>query len=538
MPTHSTASSATRALAASLTLAISSAASAQNYVYSSQFGVPGAGAGQFSVTNSLIMVPGTDRLLVAQGGNNAVQLFTRSGTWISQFGVAGTGDGQFSYPTGLAIDRGNGNIVVTDYYNQRVQLFSPQGTYINQFGSSGAGAGQFLYPCDVAIDPVTRNRIVSDGWGARVQIFGAGGNFLRQFGTQGAAPGQFQYACGLAIDPVNGHVLVADQINDNIQVFNSNGDYLGRFAGPGAGNGQLDSPGFIAFDAVNRNVLVTDYGNDRVQVFAPNGSFIDQFSSTGGSAPSLVGPTGIATDPVTHKLYVADRQNQRVAVFAPASSSAPCGATVVSLSVAPLTAQTNQSILFSARASISAPFSGTVSFIVDGGATTCTASMRDVAAMCTSPLQPGAHSIVAQYSGDGTNAPGCSAPQAVNVIAQGSTAATAIGCSVVPNPVVQGQPVRVECDVSGAVTQSPFAGLGAQLDGYVTLAQGSTILTHDALTFASVGFTTAFSGGGHPLTATYSGDALNAPTAISVPLTVIAPDDGLFFGDFDAPAAN
>lgn len=528
-----------RALLALIGPAASGVAGAQAYTYAFQFGSEGSGAGQFGTLNSIVITPGTRRLLTSDGGNNTVQIFDVAGNFIDQFGSAGTGNGQLNYPAGLRAEPGSENILVTDYGNQRVEMFSRQGTFINQIGSPGTNGGQFTYPCDIAIDPVTHNRVISDGWGARVEIFGVGGNFLSQFGTQGSAPGQFTYACGLAIDPQNGHILVTDELNNNVQVFSSTGTYLGQFGSEGSGPAQLHSPGALAFDAVNRNILVTDYFNDRVQIFAPNGSYIGQWGSTGEGPGQFSGPLGVAADPLTHEIYIAERGNHRVQAFTPALSDDVCGPTVVSLSVEPLTAQLNQSLLFSARASIHSPFAGTVSFVVDGSASACVAAMRDVSAMCTNPLQLGTHTIVAHYSGDGSNQPGCSPPQSVTVVSDTAGATTTIGCSVVPDPAIQGQAARVVCDLSGAVARrAGIDGDGTGSLGYLTVAQGSDILEYLPVEFGGAGFSTVLSGGSHPLTITYSGNADNEGSTTSLPVVVLTPADDIFYGDFDIAPEN
>ena len=89
----------------------------------------------------------------------ACRIFDPDGAYLGQFGTAGTGNGQFIDPRGIAIDPTSHNIVVADYGNNRVQIFSSAGDYLSQFGSLGSGNGQFNNPvrrCDRPDQPQHR----------------------------------------------------------------------------------------------------------------------------------------------------------------------------------------------------------------------------------------------------------------------------------------------------------------------------------------------------------------------------------------------
>ena len=74
--------------------------------------------------------------------------YTFSKTW----GSSGTGDGQFMFPHSLAVDR-YGNIYVTDTGNNRVQKFNSSGSFITKWGEEGSADGQFRQLHDIAIHP-------------------------------------------------------------------------------------------------------------------------------------------------------------------------------------------------------------------------------------------------------------------------------------------------------------------------------------------------------------------------------------------------
>src|SRR5208282_3664454 len=70
------------------------------------------------------------------------------------WGAQGSGPGQFYNPWGVAVDS-SGNVYVVDYGNNRVEKFTSSGTFVTQWGSYGSensGPGQFNLPSGVAVD--------------------------------------------------------------------------------------------------------------------------------------------------------------------------------------------------------------------------------------------------------------------------------------------------------------------------------------------------------------------------------------------------
>jgi tripartite motif-containing protein 71 len=61
---------------------------------------------------------------VADAGNNRIQKFDPSGSFITKWGSLGSGDGQLNQPAGVAVDR-LGNVYVADAGNNRIQKFTP-----------------------------------------------------------------------------------------------------------------------------------------------------------------------------------------------------------------------------------------------------------------------------------------------------------------------------------------------------------------------------------------------------------------------------
>ena len=252
-------------------------------------------------------------VLVVDKGNNRVQKFSPSGDYLSQFGVTGAGDGQFTGPTSIAIDP-KGNIWVLDSANRRVQKFNPNGEYLSKFGTGGTGNGQLSTAEGIAIDS-KGNIWIADTYNSRVQKFNEKGEFLKVVGSKGTGVGQLIEPTGIAIGP-NGNAWVADWSNNKVVVFNEAGEYVRQFGTSGTGNGQFTRPDVVAVNGKG-DVFVGDQNNSRVQQFNQSGEYVTKFGSAGSGAGqfSLTYPMGIATDPKGN-VWVSDNKNNRVQKWA------------------------------------------------------------------------------------------------------------------------------------------------------------------------------------------------------------------------------
>src|SRR5437762_516536 len=97
--------------------------------------------GPFNFPNG-VATDAAGNVYVADAGNNRIQKFSSTGTYLTRWGSAGSGNGQFSYPSGVATDAA-GNVYVADEGNNRIQKFSSTGAYLTQWGSVGSDDGEF-----------------------------------------------------------------------------------------------------------------------------------------------------------------------------------------------------------------------------------------------------------------------------------------------------------------------------------------------------------------------------------------------------------
>jgi DNA-binding beta-propeller fold protein YncE len=237
--------------------------------------------------------------------------------YLRKFGEKGESEsGQFKSPAAAAIDA-SGDVWVIDHGNNRVQEWSATGTWLHTYGKKGTGTLQFENPEGIAINQGTGNIYVADKGNNRIEELTSKGAYVRTFGEKGSESGKLNSPVGVAIAS-NGNIWVGDYANNRVDEFTETGSYLGAFGSEGSGNGQFKGPTGIAFSG--EYAYVVDSGNDRVQEFSMSGEFIRKFGSKGTGEGQLEVPYGIAIEPVSGDLYVADSANSRIEEFNPAGT--------------------------------------------------------------------------------------------------------------------------------------------------------------------------------------------------------------------------
>ena len=88
---------------------------------------------------------------------------------VLSFGQQGSAAEMLSYPRGLAVNERN-EIVVADNGNNSVQVFSSDGTYLRSFGRYGGKQGEFNLPNGIVFDTNSKI-IVADTFNHRVPSF-------------------------------------------------------------------------------------------------------------------------------------------------------------------------------------------------------------------------------------------------------------------------------------------------------------------------------------------------------------------------------
>ena len=308
------------------------------------------------------------------GGNQRIQIFDSSGTYlntIGETGVTGSNNSHFNYPRGIAIYANT--LYVADAYNQRVQIFDvsdpsapgyvatmgntgdtgtdsdhfnqPEGvvvdasfiyvadsnnnriqifdratySYMATIGSSGSGTGQFNHPSDVSVDKAG-NIYVADNYNDRVQEFNKSRTYLSTRGTTGVpylTDGFHYYRPEGVSVAADGSIYIVEERGHRLVKLNAAGTPQWTVGYPGQNgtdNQHLFFPNDVAVDGSGR-VYVADNCNNRVQIFTAAGAYSATLGTGWGTGNNqLEHPSGVTVDKNGY-IYVADSQNQRVQIY-------------------------------------------------------------------------------------------------------------------------------------------------------------------------------------------------------------------------------
>ncbi len=203
-------------------------------------------------------------------------------------------DGKFKNPKDIAVSN-DGTVYVADTGNQRIQKFDSSGTFLGKWTGIDKKAGRFQLPCDIAVDKPDKNKVyVADTGNHRIQKFTADGMLDKQWankgllGSEGEGAGQFELPTGIAVDSA-GNLYVADALNARIQKFDPDGIHSKTWGDSAIKGGALDfgSDKFVlpvgitvGKDAGGKEyVYVSDLGGNRIHQFDLDGNRINTWNA-------------------------------------------------------------------------------------------------------------------------------------------------------------------------------------------------------------------------------------------------------------------
>jgi YD repeat-containing protein len=296
------------------------------------------GSGALNLPDS-VAIASNGSLWVSDSGNNRLEEFSSSGTFIEAIGwgvtnneakfqictsschvgIKGSGAGQFYSPAGIAINQSTGNIYEADATNSRIQQFNEKGEFIRSFGVHGTGPGQLEQPNGLAID-AAGNLWVVDTSNARIEEYSAAGGFMYEFGSAGSGNGQLSSPMTIAVS--GEHLYVVEYGNSRVQEFTTAGIYLTQWGKKGSSGGEYEfqDPFGIGVDPVSGDVYVSDCLANRVLEYNQSGIYVNKFGSTGSEAGKFNCPDGMTFD-TSGNVYIADYSNSRVDKWTPTYST-------------------------------------------------------------------------------------------------------------------------------------------------------------------------------------------------------------------------
>ncbi len=259
-----------------------------------QFGSSGSGDGQFNTPWSTAIAQNGDILVVDQG-NHRIQIFNSDGTYKAKIGSSTSGaagsssaNGEFDSPRSITITSG-GDILVADTGNNRIQVFNPDYSYKSKFGSTGSGNGQLNSPRAITVAASSGDILVSDYLNKRIHIFDSSYAYKAKFDNK---PILFLPASGASAIAVgaDGDILASTDYK-NIAVYDS-ATYAVKSVFASTVNQIRGVTHGIAV-ALNGDILFTDSGIHHVQVFGSDYAYKAVFGSSGSGDGQFNTPYGI-----------------------------------------------------------------------------------------------------------------------------------------------------------------------------------------------------------------------------------------------------
>ncbi len=113
------------------------------------------------------------KLYIVDQGRTRIVRFDPATEQFTSWGSAGSGESQFAESTGIGI--GDDMVLVADNGNNRVQIFDLDGKFIRQWEVTGWERYVWNYP-DVTYDPATKDVFVSNSWKEEVLVYDVLGN--------------------------------------------------------------------------------------------------------------------------------------------------------------------------------------------------------------------------------------------------------------------------------------------------------------------------------------------------------------------------
>jgi hypothetical protein len=342
---------------------------ARGHAFGSAFGGEGSGNGQFKEPSGVAVSEASGDVYVVDKGNNRVEYFSASGTYLGQFNgsgllfgegkAAGSGGlaneiptGQFSSPEGIAIDNScqlhkpvlteattptcaefdpsNGDVYVADTNNKVVDKFSATGGYVGQLTRTPSGVFETLY--GVAVD--ASGQVFVQKYLSGDVVKGDAAEFDNQI-TNTFVANKELYGEGFTY---SGPGFAVDSQDD----FYMLGRYYGReefLSKDNIGSEQL----FTILDEEQPTGLAVDLSSN--ELYVDHVGFVTRFSANlaPGDAPlerfgtgHLSSGSGVGIGPKGQTIYVADSTADVVDMFVPEPPSTP---TLGSSSVSGVTAE-------------------------------------------------------------------------------------------------------------------------------------------------------------------------------------------------------
>ena len=198
----------------------------------------------------------SDKIFVAYGFQNEIQVFDMNGTFLYNFGILGNASGEFNGNSRITTSLNE--LFVADSKNHRIQIFDSNGTFLREF-STNTNSILDSTPSDLDI---YENKIFTiDSTNSSVLIFDTTGNLITKFQVNAHLPETNLSS----IDLHENLIFITDSGNHSVLIFDLDGNLITTFGNLGKYYGEFNSPYGIVSNG--SNIFISDAYNYRIQIF-------------------------------------------------------------------------------------------------------------------------------------------------------------------------------------------------------------------------------------------------------------------------------
>ena len=240
--------------------------------------------GVFFLPKSIAFDSGTNQVFVCDGGNNRVQVFTKSFEFEFEFNK------KMNLPEGICINRDL--VYVVQLWNHSLNVYSTKGKLFQSVGSEGKKALEFKDPTSVAVSNMFNLIYVCDKNNNRIQILTMKLTF-HSYISHVTRPQDIKLT--------SDGIIVLKHGDKCISIYNYIHELLREIIPCGKGLKVLE-PGSFCLD-LQCNILMTDYAGHCVSIFSPTGELMHTFGKKGNGRGEFINPTGIVLDS-EHRIIV------------------------------------------------------------------------------------------------------------------------------------------------------------------------------------------------------------------------------------------
>ncbi|MDH5229789.1 MAG: NHL repeat-containing protein, partial [Gammaproteobacteria bacterium] len=255
-----------------------------------------------------VVVNSRGEIIIVDGGNHRVLVFTSKGKFSKEIGATDPLDVRLQQPLGIGIDA-NDQIYVVNKGKKRINIYHRKGKLLHSFETRNH-QGLFV-PVDVAVSADVKTILVTNNTHHQIALFSNKGVYQASWGKEGSNAEEFRYPATLVTDKQS-NAYVVDVLNTQVKILNPNGSLQTTVAEWGVLPGQLFRPKGVALDDEG-NIFVSDSYLNLVQIYAHNKKFQSVLSNPSGYQ-HFDSPTGLTIDQ-KRRLIVTEMRANKVSVF-------------------------------------------------------------------------------------------------------------------------------------------------------------------------------------------------------------------------------